>query len=120
MADSSTPKKTGEVRCRWLSSSFSDLDDGPNCEPHSDGKSSSRRTFPILGPRAGGYLRAIAGIDDAGANRPDAHLRLRKPPPASSMRSEEHTSELQSRQYLVCRLLLEKKKQGALTPLAPR
>src|SRR3712207_6923943 len=30
--------------------------------------------------------------------------------PASSRRSEEHTSELQSRQYLVCRLLLEKKK----------
>src|SRR3712207_8558246 len=27
-------------------------------------------------------------------------------------RSEEHTSELQSRQYLVCRLLLEKKKTG--------
>src|SRR3712207_7559037 len=30
-------------------------------------------------------------------------------------RSEEHTSELQSRQYLVCRLLLEKKKKSALT-----
>src|SRR3712207_7611007 len=29
----------------------------------------------------------------------------------SSTRSEEHTSELQSRQYLVCRLLLEKKKK---------
>src|SRR3712207_7959305 len=29
----------------------------------------------------------------------------------SAQRSEEHTSELQSRQYLVCRLLLEKKKQ---------
>src|SRR5258707_4078816 len=29
---------------------------------------------------------------------------------ASASRSEEHTSELQSRQYLVCRLLLEKKK----------
>src|SRR3712207_7780485 len=29
-------------------------------------------------------------------------------------RSEEHTSELQSRQYLVCRLLLEKKKLGSL------
>src|SRR3712207_7549697 len=28
-----------------------------------------------------------------------------------AVRSEEHTSELQSRQYLVCRLLLEKKKQ---------
>src|SRR3712207_8362698 len=30
-------------------------------------------------------------------------------------RSEEHTSELQSRQYLVCRLLLEKKKARAIT-----
>src|SRR3712207_7588176 len=30
-------------------------------------------------------------------------------------RSEEHTSELQSRQYLVCRLLLEKKKKTHLT-----
>src|SRR3712207_8260049 len=29
---------------------------------------------------------------------------------ADELRSEEHTSELQSRQYLVCRLLLEKKK----------
>src|SRR3712207_9195224 len=29
--------------------------------------------------------------------------------PAAGPRSEEHTSELQSRQYLVCRLLLEKK-----------
>src|SRR3712207_7794029 len=32
------------------------------------------------------------------------------------LRSEEHTSELQSRQYLVCRLLLEKKKSSS----APR
>src|SRR5438445_9999669 len=32
-------------------------------------------------------------------------------PPADHVRSEEHTSELQSRQYLVCRLLLEKKKK---------
>src|SRR3712207_6903766 len=31
---------------------------------------------------------------------------------ALGRRSEEHTSELQSRQYLVCRLLLEKKKDG--------
>src|SRR3712207_9060915 len=30
---------------------------------------------------------------------------------AGTQRSEEHTSELQSRQYLVCRLLLEKKKK---------
>src|SRR3712207_8055341 len=33
-------------------------------------------------------------------------------------RSEEHTSELQSRQYLVCRLLLEKKKTLRLTQLS--
>src|SRR5947209_12138074 len=31
--------------------------------------------------------------------------------PLEGLRSEEHTSELQSRQYLVCRLLLEKKKK---------
>src|SRR3712207_7215914 len=34
-------------------------------------------------------------------------------------RSEEHTSELQSRQYLVCRLLLEKKKRPGTTPAEP-
>src|SRR3712207_6855002 len=34
-------------------------------------------------------------------------------------RSEEHTSELQSRQYLVCRLLLEKKKKKHYYPYIP-
>src|SRR5947209_13392163 len=38
------------------------------------------------------------------------HRRSRKKPGIRISRSEEHTSELQSRQYLVCRLLLEKKK----------
>src|SRR3712207_7483671 len=42
-----------------------------------------------------------------GARRPGRGGRLR--------RSEEHTSELQSRQYLVCRLLLEKKKNKTHT-----
>src|SRR5947209_15843439 len=44
------------------------------------------------------------------------------PSPTSSFqsRSEEHTSELQSRQYLVCRLLLEKKNRSGLTPSQPR
>src|SRR3712207_7502102 len=37
-------------------------------------------------------------------------LRFMFHSPLQSSRSEEHTSELQSRQYLVCRLLLEKKK----------
>src|SRR3712207_8418901 len=34
-------------------------------------------------------------------------------PQVRCLRSEEHTSELQSRQYLVCRLLLEKKKKNS-------
>src|SRR3712207_8127822 len=34
-----------------------------------------------------------------------------------AVRSEEHTSELQSRQYLVCRLLLEKKKMTTFTSI---
>src|SRR3712207_7464528 len=37
----------------------------------------------------------------------EQHLHRR-----GAVRSEEHTSELQSRQYLVCRLLLEKKKEA--------
>src|SRR3712207_7798943 len=42
----------------------------------------------------------------AGAGRPTTRRAGRA---ARARRSEEHTSELQSRQYLVCRLLLEKK-----------
>src|SRR3712207_6996632 len=56
--------------------------------------------------------RALALRRDTGADR-------RRTVPAAvarrARRSEEHTSELQSRQYLVCRLLLEKK--NILTPL---
>src|SRR3712207_8140713 len=43
-----------------------------------------------------------------------AHLLLDWRLPEQVARSEEHTSELQSRQYLVCRLLLEKKKDCPL------
>src|SRR6266498_5251793 len=50
------------------------------------------------------------------------HRSSRRAPPAESLkrsklqaRSEEHTSELQSRPHLVCRLLLEKKKTHAKT-----
>src|SRR3712207_8840687 len=50
-------------------------------------------------------------------NRSHLFRTSRSAPPTSptirlaTQRSEEHTSELQSRQYLVCRLLLEKKKK---------
>src|SRR3712207_7232852 len=68
--------------------------------------------------RLDGYWRDVGTIQayweahmDLLARRPhppvleldDAHWRIH------TQRSEEHTSELQSRQYLVCRLLLEKK-----------
>src|SRR5258707_5928977 len=48
------------------------------------------------------------------SSRPIGRARTGTPangPAGADLRSEEHTSELQSRQYLVCRLLLEKKKQ---------
>src|SRR3712207_9283960 len=49
-------------------------------------------------------------LRDLGVRQPLGR-HLRDPPLARGqrLRSEEHTSELQSRQYLVCRLLLEKK-----------
>src|SRR3712207_6852132 len=43
-------------------------------------------------------------------------LLVRQQRGAQLGRSEEHTSELQSRQYLVCRLLLEKKKKDSQNP----
>src|SRR5437764_2791541 len=52
-------------------------------------------------PAAGGYFRYRSRL--APRNAPRALSACRK-------RSEEHTSELQSPMYLVCRLLLEKKK----------
>src|SRR6476620_7903420 len=59
-----------------------------------------------------GAVRSTTGIPKARV-LPDPvgdAARMSTPARASSSRSEEHTSELQSRQYLVCRLLLEKKK----------
>src|SRR3712207_7738290 len=59
---------------------------------------------------AGGGARGDA---TRGARRSARLIQLRVPVGWRSQRrrrSEEHTSELQSRQYLVCRLLLEKKK----------
>src|SRR5258708_25462519 len=44
---------------------------------------------------------------------PGATVKARKRPSGDGMRSEEHTSELQSPDHLVCRLLLEKKKDYA-------
>src|SRR5258707_6195763 len=58
---------------------------------------------------------SIAHSPSSTTIRPPARLRWCTPSEPSRRRSEEHTSELQSRQYLVCRLLLEKKKQSDWT-----
>src|SRR3712207_7601069 len=56
-----------------------------------------------------GAARDLVELPDPGRPRASGRLMGLK-----DRRSEEHTSELQSRQYLVCRLLLEKKKQPQL------
>src|SRR3712207_8018933 len=53
-----------------------------------------------------------AGIEPPG--RPPTGPGGGRKPLSHRIRSEEHTSELQSRQYLVCRLLLEKKTHKAI------
>src|SRR5438445_2171043 len=56
--------------------------------------------------------QAVGGRHDlALAADPDRGLGAVTVGQGQVLRSEEHTSELQSRQYLVCRLLLEKKKE---------
>src|SRR3712207_7491604 len=71
-----------------------------------------RRALGQLQDALHGHAHAAdRGRRSARRHHPEAHVveargQLRR----GGLRSEEHTSELQSRQYLVCRLLLEKKK----------
>src|SRR5690625_6247455 len=58
--------------------------------------------LPARSPPAGGIDAAVSAV------RQDRRCCQRRP---GDGRSEEHTSELQSRGHLVCRLLLEKKKK---------
>src|SRR3712207_8669813 len=52
-----------------------------------------------------GYIGSVVDIEER-----TRLLEAERAAHAAAERSEEHTSELQSRQYIVCRLLLEKKK----------
>src|SRR3712207_8940770 len=61
-----------------------------------------RRDTPAM-PSAGANSASSGPADRVSVSKPSMLMHHR-------LRSEEHTSELQSRQYLVCRLLLEKKK----------
>src|SRR6266849_89651 len=76
------------------------------------GDSSAKRRTSQRPPAAGcQYTGCLAPVSDR--QRQPAALQCRSwryPPSSTKARSEEHTSELQSRVDLVCRLLLEKKK----------
>src|SRR2546429_3570406 len=68
--------------------------------------------LPIWNPhvhRLGGQRKRRQAADS------QHHQKARHSHGLSSIRSEEHTSELQSRLHLVCRLLLEKKKTNTFT-----
>src|SRR5207253_6429796 len=77
----------------------------------------SRPTWHKTGRQSGADRSgAAADAEDRGQSRGAAHRGVRQYPrrmPCQplAVRSEEHTSELQSRGHLVCRLLLEKKNQ---------
>src|SRR3712207_7883150 len=60
-----------------------------------------------IGERVRGGLKVV-GVPTSEATREQAQ---REGIPLTTLDRKEHTSELQSRQYLVCRLLLEKKKK---------
>src|SRR5947209_19731847 len=62
--------------------------------------------LPILSPELRGDVAVLGRFEAVDGQ----WLRRRRPRTVRARRAEEHTSELQSRQYLVCRLLLEKKK----------
>src|SRR5688572_31654106 len=80
----------------------------------------SRRHRTAARPRRRGRFHlAPAGEKDLDAARADADQPLLRglDPHAVLLRSEEHTSELQSQSNLVCRLLLEKKNKNKETHL---
>src|SRR3712207_8531722 len=79
-------------------------------EPTQPRTSSTERTTP--GGRCANPVGGVPGgrrkpsLDRTSSSTPEGLCTAR----SSDFRSEEHTSELQSRQYIVCRLLLEQKK----------
>src|SRR5690349_23550430 len=62
------------------------------------------------------YTTLFRSPSPARPESPDIRIDPEWSLPHHEHRSEEHTSELQSRRDLVCRLLLEKKKRSTITP----
>src|SRR3712207_6542132 len=113
----------GRIRTPWTARRDcprrGDAENGPVCKIEVD----ERWRGALDGLRPGATLQVLYGMHHARRDlvrqsprsdgRTAGTFSLRspmRPNPIASSRSEEHTSELQSRQYLACRLLLEKKK----------
>src|SRR5258707_10127028 len=85
-------------------------------------------TDPDTGSEIGGWQGRISAVSAEEAEGGpvlvsiewDSLTLAAMPAELIEYRSEEHTSELQSRQYLVCRLLLEKKKKKTRRASSPR
>src|SRR3712207_7519027 len=80
----------------------------------------ARRTAGCIDTDLPAVRRTLGRSDRFHIESAHAHhaIRVMSTETRCQMRSEEHTSELQSRQYLVCRLLLEKKKHNYLSVLS--
>src|SRR3712207_8243170 len=78
----------------------------PICRGRRPARRRAPRAAPNRGLRRGEHL---GDRDRGGRPQPRCRAPRHRGIPCVRERSEEHTSELQSRQYLVCRLLLEKK-----------
>src|SRR3712207_7775250 len=67
----------------------------------------TEQILPAFGIRGDEIPRGLGSHRQAGELRAEPVVQVAPEAPPLLLRSEEHTSELQSRQYLVCRLLLE-------------
>src|SRR5687768_18232917 len=91
---------------------------GPDMAPHAPHRSPPRPSRDA--PRDRGTFRhaaraprrpaATSTTHESAVSTPTSTSAVVSSPVCTAVRSEEHTSELQSRLHLVCRLLLEKKK----------
>src|SRR5437763_2242754 len=83
----------------WISKYFFDVD----IRDYGSGNAGATNTFRVLGKKWGTIVMVADMLKGLAA------VKLAYLLPYYHLRSEEHTSELQSPMYLVCRLLLEKK-----------
>src|SRR2546422_4682963 len=88
------------------STSFASLTRSTSARPHEGHETKVRPPF-----RRPSDFKMSIPTRTSSVGSAESETRIVSPMPSERSRSEEHTSELQSRLHLVCRLLLEKKKK---------